>query len=376
MNKNTNDIFTGIRVLDLTKVFSAPFATRLLADYGAEVIKIENILHPDDSRSFPPLKNGWSGYFEILNRNKKCLDMNLKDKTGLADFYNLCKSADVIVENLSPPSKYKLKINYEIIKKLNPKIIYASLSGKGQDSDEKYYDIIAQAESGMMSLTGTQDMPIKVGPAIIDAFSGVTLAFGIASALFYRQKSGKGQYLDVSMLSCSMNLLEHNLIGYSLHKKNPVRLGNRDNAIAPFGVYKTKDAFMAIAAGNNKIWHLLENFLSQKKSFDTRDFKTNETRLKNQNKLTKIIEEVFAQFGGKALQKKLSERGIPCSLIHEISDVYSNNHLYKSGALKRIHHPRLGKCVVPGQSINFSASGKFKTDYAPEIGQHNKLFGI
>src|SRR5436190_764977 len=147
-------LFEGIRILDLTKVFSGPFATRQFADYGAEVIKIENTEHPDDSRQFPPLKNGWSGYFEILNRNKKGIGLNLKDEKDRKKFYKLCETSDIIVENLTPQTKYNLKIDYEKIKKINPTIIYASLSGINQKSNRKYYDVIAQAESGLMSLSG------------------------------------------------------------------------------------------------------------------------------------------------------------------------------------------------------------------------------
>jgi CoA:oxalate CoA-transferase len=163
-------IFKGIRILDLTKVFSGPFATRQFADFGAEVIKIENRDTPDDSRGFPPLKGNWSGYFEILNRNKKGISLNLKQTQDLQKFYKLCESADCIVENLTPRTKYNLKIDYEIIKQINPKIIYASLSGLGQNSNRKYYDVIAQAESGLMSLTGAEKIPMKIGLQLLTHF--------------------------------------------------------------------------------------------------------------------------------------------------------------------------------------------------------------
>src|SRR5438034_1235347 len=304
------NIFSGVRIIDITKVFSGPFATRMLADYGAEVIKIESEANYDDSRNYPPYKDNWSGYYEILNRNKYGISLSLKYDDDLKKLYRLIKEADVFVENLTPSTKYKLKVDYAVLKAINPKIIYASLSGIGQDSNKRYYDVIAQAQSGLMSLSGYQSGPMKIGPSVVDAFSGMTLAFGIASALFYREKTGKGQYLDVSMLSSAMYLLESNLIEYSIVKKNPIRAGNHDNAISPFGAYKAKDAFIVIAAGNENIWKVFADFLKKHISFDETLFSSNLLRLKNNNVLTEIIEKVLAKYNVSEIEKIFSETNI------------------------------------------------------------------
>lgn len=370
------NIFSGLKVIDVTKVFSGPFATRMLADYGAEVIKIESEDNHDDSRDYPPIKNGWSGYYEILNRNKKNLALNLKNPLDLEKLYVLCQTADVFVENLTPSTKYKLKIDYEILKKINPKLIYASLSGLGQNNDRKYYDVIAQAESGLMSLTGTPDLPMKIGPSVVDAFSGMTLAFAISGALLHREKTGEGQYIDVSMLGCAMNLLESNLIEYSVTKQNPLRTENKDGLIAPFGAYKASDGFIVIAAGNNTLWEKLLSFLKDHAQINESLFISNSLRLMNNETLTSTLENVFSSYSVTALEKILTDLGIPCSKVNDMSDVYLNEDNYTNGFLIKFQHSLLGDIVVPGKSIKFSQSSQEEMKAAPAIGQNNQEYGI
>lgn len=370
-----NAIFSGIKVLDLTKVYSGPLATRMLADYGASVIKIEHSDAPDDSRHYPPLKNGASGYFEILNRNKDGISLNLKDKKDLDHFYQLCKSADVIVENLTPNTKTRLHIDYPTVQKFNATIIYASLSGKGQDTDEKYYDIIAQAQSGLMSLSGTKDQPMKIGPAVVDAFCGMTLAFAISSALFFRQKYGVGQNIQVSMLGAAMNLLENNLVDYSVSKKIPPRNPLTDNAIAPFGVYKTKDGYMALAAGNNVLWKKLEIFLKEYTPLDDSLFTSNQLRLEHQIELTGVIEKVFSKFTSEKLDRELSKLSLPHSKVNSMQEIFENPQFIEAGYIQKVMHPRLGEIAVPGSCISFSASKKVVYKHAPTIEQDTTEYG-
>ncbi len=365
-------IFKKLRILDLTKVLSGPLATRMFADYGAEVIKIESLEHYDDARDFPPLVNNWSGYFEVLNRNKKSINLKLSDPIDLQRFYRLVQDADVVVENMTPKSKHKLKVDYDTLRLINPALIYASLSGLGQDNDRKYYDMIAQAESGLMSLNGFAEAPLKIGPPIVDTFSGMTLAFAISSALYYREKTGKGQYIDVSMLGCAMNLLESNLIEYSTSQKNPERTGNQDNQVAPFGVYKTKDSSIALAIGNNNMWLKLANFMTQSIPFDQEKFHTNQLRLMHADELTILIDKVFSQWTTADLEKQLMILGIPGTSVKSIADVYNDPAHYTSKRLIKYDRPGFGECVVPGFSINFSATPNAELHLAPEITQTDK----
>lgn len=369
-------IFSGLKIIDCTKVYSGPLATRMFADYGAEVIKVENPKSPDDSRLFPPLAGSSSGYFETLNRNKKCISMDLKNEEGLKAFYELIKTADVFVENMTPSVKKKLHIDYETVKAINPRIIYASLSGVGQNEDRKYYDILGQAESGLMSLTGTPETPMKIGPAVVDAYSGMTLAFAIASALFYRERTGKGQYLDVTMIGSSMNLLENNLSEYAHTHKDPVRAGNVDNAIAPFGIYKTKNSFIALALGNDLLWKQFREVILSNVSFDPTLFETNALRLANQSILTNTIETAFSNFDTNTLIELLRENKIPCAKVATIREVALNEDYQKQEILFKYSHPELGECVVPGRAIHFSEDTERIVNPAKKVGEDNKNYGL
>lgn len=369
-------LFSGIRVIDVTKVFSGPFATRLLADYGAEVLKIESPDHPDDSRSYAPIRSGWSGYFEIVNRNKKGLALDLKDPAALESLYSLVKDADVFVENMTPMTKHSLHIDYERLREINPRLVYASLSGVGQDSNEKYYDVIAQAQSGLLSLTGTPDHPTKIGPSVVDAFSGMTLAFAIAGALFFRERTGQGQYLDVAMKSCAMNLLENNLIEYSLTHQNPIRAGDGDLAIAPFGVYPCRDASITLAIGNDRLWQTFSTVMFPKEQSPDPQFKTNIDRLKHAAKLTAKISSAFSSYTAAELEATLLAHGIPCSRIYEMSDVAADESNFSRGALERYTHAVLGEIIIPGSSIHFSGTDSVPLSQAPAVGEDNARYGL
>lgn len=353
--KPTDSLFSGLTILDLTQVYSGPLATRLFADYGATVIKIEHPVKKDPSRNYPPIKHQWSGYFEILNRNKQCLELDLKAKKDKRAFLDLVKKADILVENYAPKTKTKLGIDYSKLHQLNPQLIYASLAGLDQNSNRKYFDLIAQAESGLMSLTGI-DKPTKIGPAVVDAVSGYNLAFAISSALYYRQRTGKGQWLSVSMLATAINLLEQNLIAYSVNKQNPKLPGNQDAAIAPFGIYQTKDSYIALAAGSDHLWQRLADYLQSLMPHPLDRFNTNVQRLRFQPELTKYIESCFSVLSTKKLIKELKAIEIPCAAVAQMSDVAVNKWFTRHKAVVSINHPKLGTCLVPGHSILFSAT--------------------
>lgn len=347
------NLFSQIKIIDLTKVFSGPLATRHFADLGAEVIKIEPN-SGDDSRQFPPLVGNWSGYFEVLNRGKQSLVLNLKDKNDLRQFYQLCVNADVIVENFSPAIKKNLCIDYDIIKKFNPKIIYASISGVSQNVNRKYYDVIAQAESGLISLNGINS-DMKNATSVVDAFSGVKLAFAISSALYSREISGNGCQIDVSMKGSAFDLLEQNLIATSLSHKNPPKVGNHDSAIAPFGVFDTKDKSIVLAIGNESQWQTFASFLlkhNPKLFLDI--FSSNNERLKNFQELDKIITSVFKEINSAVLVANLQSIGIPCAQVKTMTDVLFDRENYQEKLLEKVNHPVAGKIIVPTGGIKFS----------------------
>lgn len=369
-------LFHGVRILDFTKVLSGPLATRMFADEGAEVLKIESEAHHDDARDFPPLHHGWSGYFEVLNRNKKGVQLDASRPRDLKAIYTLCKDADVVVENMTPSTKHRLKIDDQTLRAINPRLIYASLSGLGQADDRKYYDMIAQAESGLMSLNGFPDAPLKIGPPIVDTFSGMTLAFAIASALFYRERTGEGQSIDVSMLGCSMNLLESNLIEYAVRKQNPERTGNQDNQVSPFGVYKTRDGSIALAIGNNALWNAFAGFLETHRPLERERYVTNQLRLEHAAALTVLIEEIFKGYLTEDLVLRLNLLQIPCSRVNTMADVYHDERHYQTQRLVKYASPQFGECVVPGKSVHFSAVDAVGFSPAPALDQNTEDYVV
>ena len=360
------NLFSSLKILDLTRVFSGPFATRHFADFGAEVIKIEPP-QGDDSRHFPPIIDGWSGYFEILNRHKKSLVLDLKNPNDLKQFYKLCKNCDVIVENFSANVKKKLKIDYKTIKKLNAKIIYASISGVSDRVNRKYYDAIAQAESGLISLNGLKE-DTKISTSIVDAFSGMKLAFAISSALYNREINQTGSAINISMKGAALDLLEQNLIAAAVSKKNPEKIGNMDSAIAPFGVFKTKNGAVVLAIGNDKQWKIFENFLHKKNpNINKKLFTTNSLRLKNIKKLKMEIESIFQKISTITIVTSLKKLNIPYGQVKTMLEVTNDKENYTEMLLEKVRHKIAGNIIVPTGGIFFSNFKPEKYKSAPTL---------
>ena len=248
----------GIRVLDLTQAYSGPFCTMNLADHGAEVIKIETPTGGDQTRGWGPMENGFSGYYAYINRNKKGMTLNLKTEEGKQIFTELLKTADVVCENYKVGVLERLGFPYEKMKEINPRIIYGSISGFGLTGDlaaRPAYDIVAQAMSGMMSVTGFHDgPPCKIGPSVGDNYSGAYLCMGILMALYEREKTGVGRRVDVAMMDTLFSVMENFVVEYTIAGKTPHRAGNQDPSIAPFDSFHAKDGDFVMGCGTDKMY--------------------------------------------------------------------------------------------------------------------------
>lgn len=366
-------IFKNIRILDLTRILSGPLATRHFAVQGAEVIKIESP-KGDDTRNFPPLINDWSGYFEFLNHNKKSLVLDLKLAEDLERFYSLCKIADVVVENFSPNIKTKLKIDYNTIKKINPKIIYASICGITSSEDKKFYDIVAQAESGLISLNQTNNTT-----AIIDSYTAMKLAFGITAALYNREKNKIGENITVSMLGSAFDLLEQNLIEKSIMKETLVRktknMYKHDTAICPFGVFYTQTKDIAIAVGNEKLWIVFCKFLSENDSqFDFEKYNSNQNRLDNKEVITENIQKLLYSLSAEQIQEQLQKIGIPSAIVADLNDILNNNFYFEKNLLQKVCIPKIGEVAISTGGINFENNPSSEFIPAPKLNQHSNEF--
>jgi CoA:oxalate CoA-transferase len=367
-------LFKNIRILDLSRVLSGPLATRHFAQQGAEVIKIETP-QGDDTRQFPPIINGWSGYFEILNHNKKSLVLNLKMPNDLERFYELCNTADVIVENFSPIVKSKLKIDYSEIKKINPKIIYASLCGIPKDNGCKYYDIIAQAESGLIDINKTNSKT-----AIVDSFAGMKLAFAIAGALYNREVTDEGECITVSMLGIAFDMLEQNLIEGSVFKSagsksNSKNAYNFDIAICPFGVFHSKTEDIAIAVGNEKLWlSFCESMKQFNPDFNLQKFNSNQLRLDNKELIYLTIQDILNNRCAKEINANLKLLGVPCGIVTNMQDILNNQDHYSNQLLQKINIDSIGTIVLSSGGIAFENNPNVGYIPAPSLNQHNHEF--
>jgi CoA:oxalate CoA-transferase len=316
--------FSGVTIIDLSHVLAGPFGTTILCDLGARVIKVEPPGHGDDTRTYGPFVKGQSLYFSFVNRGKESIVLNLKEDADRQIFFNMVRKADVVVENYRPGTMDKLGLSYETLSKMNPRLIYASNSGFGQTGPlAKYpaYDTIIQAMSGIMSVTGFPDgPPTRVGTSLSDLCAGVFLFCGIASALYAREKSGKGARVDIAMLDSTMAFLEHGLMEFVATGKAPGRIGNRHPLITPFDTFDAADRPFAICAGNDKLFADLCEAIGKPELVTQPRFKTNFDRMTNNVALKAELESVLKTQPASHWLKVIDAAGVPVAPLLDIAE--------------------------------------------------------
>lgn len=382
IKKTGNKALAGLKVLDLTHAYNGPFCSTLLADNGADVIKIEPV-DGDQCRTWGPMdeKSGESGFFAFLNRNKKGCTLNLKNEKALNIFYELVKEADVVVENYRVGVTKKLKVDYETLKKINPSIIYASGSGFGQYgplSNRPCYDIVAQSMGGMVNLTGYPDAPpVKVGPSIGDNVTGIYLCTGLLMALYHREKTGEGQQVDVSMADTIFTLLENSIVKTTMHGEIPQRQGNIDPSIAPFDIFPVTDGYIALGVGNDKLFRIFCEVIGRPELADDPLYLTNDLRCQNYEKgLRQIIADWSSTRTKKELEDVFDQAGIPCGPVLDMKEAIDHPHFQAREMMVHIDHPTIGDMYIQGCPIKLSATPGGVDTPAPLLGQHNQeVFG-
>ena len=373
----------GLKVVDLTTALNGPFCTMILADYGAEVLKIEPI-DGEQCRFWGPIdeKSGESGFYNYVNRNKKGATLNLKSEKGLELFYELVKDADVLVENFRGGVTKKLKIDYETIKKLNPAIIYASGSGFGQYGPITHrpcYDIVAQAMGGMINLTGFQDTnPVKVGPSVADHVAGIYLSLGVMLALYNRKITGVGQLVDVSMFDTIFSILENALVNYTIGGVITERNGNVDPSISPFDVYACKDGFVAVGVGNDRLFQKFCNTIGHPELLEDPRYTTNELRRMNYiPDLQNLISQWSRDFTKGEVEAIMEEAGIPCGPVLNVKEAIEHPHIKAREMMVHCEHPTAGDQYFQGCVIKLSETPGEVVTPSPLLGQHNaEIFGL
>lgn len=316
--------FAGLLVLDLTRVLAGPYCTMVLAELGARVIKVENPDGGDDSRRFDPFLDGRSAYFRSLNRGKESIALDLKDDADRAVFLAMVRRADVVVENYRPGTLDRLGLGWERLREINPRLIYAAVSGFGHTgpwSRKPAYDMIVQALGGLMSITGQPGSPpTKAGTSIGDITGGLFTVIGITAALHHRERTGQGQKVDVSMLDGQIAILEHAIMRYAVNGTSPGPIGNRHPAIAPFETYDTADRQLVIACGNDSLFYRLADALGHPEWKTDPRFRTNPDRNRHVEALQEVIEEVLRTGSAAHWAEVLDAAGVPCAPIHTVAD--------------------------------------------------------
>ncbi|MEA3486957.1 MAG: CaiB/BaiF CoA-transferase family protein [Thermodesulfobacteriota bacterium] len=372
----------GIRVVDLGHVLAAPTCTMFLADLGAEVIHIEPA-HGDDSREFGPFagerdKNR-SGYFVSLNRNKKSLVLDLKSDKGKRILTELIKKSDVIVENFRPLTMKKLGFSWEDIKEINPRIVYASICGFGHDSLPGYdtrpaYDMVAQGYSGLMSITGPEDgPPCRAGSSVGDIVAGHQATIGILAALINREKTGKGQHYDGSMVDGLFCILENASVRYTLTGEIPCPMGSAHPSIVPFQAFRTKDKSWIIAAiGNDALWIKYCKVIKREDLTNDPRFRTNPLRTKNKKKLIPILDTEMAKKTRQEWSTIFDTADLPYSPINNMKEICEDPHIKYREMLVDIDQPRAGRMKIAGSPIHLSETPGKVYAPAPLLGEHSE----
>ncbi|WP_371374284.1 CaiB/BaiF CoA transferase family protein [Sporomusa aerivorans] len=364
----------GLKVLDLTRVLAGPYCCAILADLGADVIKIEQPGTGDDARFFNPFKNGESSYYMNMNRSKRGITLNLKK--GKDIFLKMVASADVVVENYRPGVMKKLGLDYEELKKVNPRIIFAAVSGFGQTgpySQWPGYDLIAQAMSGLMSVTGEADGdPTRAGGPICDAVGGLTASIGILAALQYRNKTGIGQMIDISLLDSAVSIMAIINQHYLVDGRIPQRRGNSYESGAPMESYKASDGDIVLAVGNDRMWKKLVELMEMPELLEKSEFETVHKRVQNRIACKEYIEQWSKKRTVDGLVKIMIDTGIPAAPIYNIAQVCNDPHI--AGArnmFTEFDHPIAGKVKVTNTAIRMSETDAYVKCPPPTLGQHN-----
>lgn len=367
----------GIKVLDLSRVLAGPYCTMILGDLGAEVIKVEVPEKGDETRKWgPPFQGNVSAYYLSANRNKKSVTIDLKSEKGIQQVKTLVREADVVINNFKAGTMGKLGISYDVLQKINNKIIYCSITGFGETgpySELPGYDYIIQAMSGLMSITGDESSePQKVGVAIVDVLTGLYANIGIQAALLERTRSGKGQKIDLSLYDSAVSSLINIGSNYLMSKQIPQRLGNRHANIVPYQTFIASDGEMVIAVGNDDQFRRLCHILMIPHLADNDKYRTNPNRVANRNSLIPILQREFLKYSIAHWKKLCDQHSIPCGPIQNLEEVYHDPQLEARHMFINMEHPTAGKINMIGSPLKLSRTPVTFRQYPPDIGEHNE----
>ncbi len=366
----------GVRVLDLSRVLAGPYATMVLADLGAEVVKVEHPERGDDTRHWgPPFAGGESAYFLSVNRNKRSIAVDLKDPEGLQRVKRLAAGADVLIENMRRGALERFGLGYEALRELNPDLIYCSVTGfgPGKDRDRPGYDFLIQARAGVMGITGfPEGEPTKVGVAIADIVCGLYAATAILAALHKRETPGEGTRLEVPLFEATLGWLANRGQEYLVSGEDKGRMGNAHPTIVPYQTFDASDRPLAVAVGNDAQFRRLCKAVGRAELADDERYATNPERVANREELVEILQKEFSRLTADEWVERIREAGVPAGPVNSLADVFSDEHVLSSGILQTIEHPTAGVLKMLASPVLVDGERPPLRRPPPTLGQHTE----
>lgn len=365
----------GVRVLDLSRILSGPFCTMILADLGADVIKVESVEGGDDTRSWgPPFQGEDAAYFHSVNRNKRGIALDLKDSWCRSLVERLAATADIVVENFRPGAAARLGLGYEQVREVNPAVVYVSVSGYGQTgplAHEPGYDAIAQALSGVMSVTGEPDgAPVRVGVSGADLAAGMWACIGLLAALQARERTGEGQWVDVSLLDGQISWLTYVAGGYLASGEVPRRYGSAHPTIVPYQAFPTADGHLMVAVGNDELWARFARAVGLGELARDPRFASNADRVRNRAELIPLIDAALGRRSTRDWGQVLADAGVPAGPINTVDQALAHPQVRARGMIGEVDHPSAGTLKMIASPLKLSATATAIRTAPPEHGQH------
>jgi crotonobetainyl-CoA:carnitine CoA-transferase CaiB-like acyl-CoA transferase len=366
----------GVRVLDLSRVLAGPYATMVLADLGADVIKVEHPERGDDTRQWgPPFAGGEAAYFLSVNRNKRSIGVDLKSEEGLEKVKGLAAGADVVIENMRRGALEKLGLGYEVLKELNPGLVYCSITGFGPGEDEERpgYDFLIQARAGIMGITGfpePEGEPTKVGVAIADIVCGLHAATAILAALHKREATGEGARLEVPLFESTLSWLANRGQEYLVSGEDKGRMGNGHPTIVPYQTFDASDKQIAVAVGNDAQFKRLCEAIGYEDLADDERFATNPDRVANREELVGILQQRFSERAAEEWVEEIRAAGVPCGPVNTLAEALADGHLSSTDMLQTVEHPLAGTLRMLASPVLVDGERPPVRRPPPTLGQH------
>ncbi|MBX6763263.1 MAG: CoA transferase [Rubrobacteraceae bacterium] len=366
----------GLRVLDLSRVLAGPFATMVLGDLGADVIKVEHPKRGDDTRQWgPPFAGGESAYFLSVNRNKRSVALDLKTEKGLGRVRELASTADVLIENLRRGALAKLGLGYDALKEKNPGLVYCSIVGfgPGPDENEPGYDFLVQARAGIMGITGHPDgEPTKVGVAVADIVCGLYAAVAILAALRRRSETGEGARIEVPLFESTVSWLANRAQEYLISGEDTGRMGNEHPTIVPYQTFHASDRPIALAVGNDAQFERMCRAIDREDLSRDERYATNPKRVENRRELVAELQRVFEKRSAEEWVRRIREAGVPCGPVNSLTEVFQDPHVLASGILREVDHPTAGRLRTVGSPLVLDGKRTSIRRHPPLLGEHDE----